>query len=278
MLEPLCGLLAFGAQACTLGAAHLVHRLIQVTGDMEAVQHMQGWSELSGDNLQVGFPHVAAHKTQSLDDLWPQHLQSPPQRSLRTSTPHPQQAPAVRVDLVDDGQKVVGPQAAAPMNLVHPEGFDPAQLAMRQAPLDKPFHRAIDRFPTGLERPPCFPPTQPSRPACQKPHHGARHRTLAVAPRNVLDYHPVLDTLHPSWRVAKVGRDPPQWHKQPAPLRQAVIARGWPLTARTASPYPAMRRHRDLDRLRAALRATHTHRLVNESHKTLHLIQDGLNL
>src|SRR6516225_1803303 len=103
MFEPLCGLLAFGAQACTLGAAHLIYRLIQVTGDMEAVQYMQCVSGLSGDHLQVGLPHVAAHKTQSLDDLWPQRLQSPPQRSLRTSTPHPQQAPAVCVDLVDDG-------------------------------------------------------------------------------------------------------------------------------------------------------------------------------
>jgi hypothetical protein len=33
------------------------------------------------------------------------------------------------------------------------------------------------------------------------------HRALAVAPRNVLDYDPMLATLHSPWRVAKVGGD-----------------------------------------------------------------------
>ena len=41
------------------------------------------------------------------------------------------------VDLVDHGQKVVCLQAVAPMNLVHPDGFDPAQFAVRQAPLQQ---------------------------------------------------------------------------------------------------------------------------------------------
>src|ERR1035437_9653247 len=143
----------------------------------------------------------------------PQCLQASPQRGLRASASHPQQAPALRVDLIDDGQKVVCPQAVSPMNLVHPDGFDPAQFPVRQAPLHKPFHRPIHRFPTGLERSRRFPPAHPSRPACQEPHHGACHGTLAVAPRNVLDYHPVLSTLHPPWRVAKLGWDSPQGHK-----------------------------------------------------------------
>jgi glycerol dehydrogenase-like iron-containing ADH family enzyme len=37
MLGPLGGFLAFGPQACALGAAHLIHRLIQMTRDMESV-------------------------------------------------------------------------------------------------------------------------------------------------------------------------------------------------------------------------------------------------
>jgi hypothetical protein len=71
----------------------------------------------------------------------------------------------VRVDLIDDGQEVVSSQPAPPMDLIDSDGFDPLQLAMRQAPLDKPFHRSIHRFPTGLEGPRRFPPTQPPRPA-----------------------------------------------------------------------------------------------------------------
>src|ERR1022692_5079352 len=64
MLEPLCCFLAFGPQACALGAAHLIHRLIQMTRDMETVQHVQSLTGLGRDDFQVGLPHVTAHKTQ----------------------------------------------------------------------------------------------------------------------------------------------------------------------------------------------------------------------
>jgi len=114
MLEPLRRFLAFGPQACALGAAHLIHSLIQMARDVESVQHVQSLTGLGRDDFQVGLPHVAAHKSQPFDDLWPQCLQAPPQRGLRAPPSHPQQAPAMRVDLVDDGQKVVGPQAASP--------------------------------------------------------------------------------------------------------------------------------------------------------------------
>jgi hypothetical protein len=52
------------------------------------------------------------------------------------------------------------------MNLVYADGSDPVQLAVRQAPLDKPFHRPKDRFPTSLEGARGFPSTQPTSPAC----------------------------------------------------------------------------------------------------------------
>jgi len=149
----------------TLGPTHLIHRLIEMAGDMETIQHVQSLSGLGGDDLQVGFPHVAAHKTQRFYDVRPQRLQAAPQGGLRAAAAHPQQAPAMGVDLVNDGQKVVGPQAASPMNLVHADGFDRAQFAVRQTPLHEPFHRPVHRFPTGLEDARRFPPAQPSRPA-----------------------------------------------------------------------------------------------------------------
>ena len=74
MLEPLCGFAAFRPQACTLGAADLIHRLIQVARDMKTVKHMQGLTHLGRDNLQVGLPHVTAHKPQPFDDLGAQCL------------------------------------------------------------------------------------------------------------------------------------------------------------------------------------------------------------
>ena len=154
------------------------------------------------------------------------------------------------VDLIDDGQEVIRLQTASPMNLVHPDGFHTAQLAVSQAPLHKPFHRPIHRFPTGLERPRRLPPTESSRPARQESHHGASDRTFAVAPGNVLDDDPMFGARHPPGCVAKEGRDPPQGHKQPTPLGQAVIARRGPLAARATPAYPRMRFHGDQDRLR----------------------------
>src|ERR1035441_10957718 len=100
MLEPLCCFLAFGPQACALGAAHLIHRLIQMTRDMETVQHVQSLTGLGRDDFQVGLPHVAAHKKQPFDDLRPPCLQAPPQRGLRTPPPPPYPTTASGVPLV----------------------------------------------------------------------------------------------------------------------------------------------------------------------------------
>src|SRR4051812_38060562 len=62
---------------------------------------------------------------------------------------------------------------------------------------------------------------------------------------NVLDYNPMLGTLHSPWSVAKVGGDSPQRHEEPAPLGQAVIARCRFLTTRTAPAYAGMRLYGD---------------------------------
>jgi hypothetical protein len=53
MLQPQCGFLADGPQACALGAAYLIHRLIQMAGDMEPIQHVQSLAGLGGDDLQM---------------------------------------------------------------------------------------------------------------------------------------------------------------------------------------------------------------------------------
>ena len=209
---------------------------------------------------------------------WPQRLQPLPQRRLRPSFPDPQQTSARGVDLIDHGQKVVGPQPVAPMNLVHAQRFHLLQLAVGQAPLHKPLHRAIHRFPTGLEYLRRLSPAQPPPPAGQKAHHGAGHRTFPVTPRNLLHHHAMRGTLHPPRCVAKPGRDSPQRHKLPAPFRQTVIARGWPLAQRAAPAHTAMRRDPDLNEVRLPLAAMHLHLFVDKTRKTLYSIQDGLNL
>jgi len=178
-------------------------------GDVEPIQHMQSVAGLCGDDLQIGFPHVAAHEPQTFYDLRPQRSQAAPQGGLCAPFTYPEQTPAAGVDLVNDGQKVIGAQTVAPVNLIHSDGFDSTQLAVRQAPLDKPFHRAIDGFPTGLEHPRRFPPTQSPRPPRQESHHGAGNRTFAVTPRDMLDDDAVRGTLHTARRIAEPGGDAP---------------------------------------------------------------------
>src|SRR5256884_5073533 len=52
------------SQARTFCPAHFVQRLIQVLGDMKAVQHMQRLFRLLRQNLQIRLPHVTADKLQ----------------------------------------------------------------------------------------------------------------------------------------------------------------------------------------------------------------------
>jgi hypothetical protein len=68
-----------------LSARRLIHGLVHVHGDMEAIQHMQRLSRLGSKHVQIGLPHVATDEAQPLDQIWSQFLQAPPQRLLRAS-------------------------------------------------------------------------------------------------------------------------------------------------------------------------------------------------
>jgi hypothetical protein len=227
--------------------------------------------------FKYGF-HISLHTNRNhFDHFRPEGLQTAPQRGLRAPLAHPQQTPAAGVDLVDDGQEIVSPQAASPVNLVDSDGSDPAELPVLQAPLHKPLHRPEDRFPTGQEHTRRFPPTHPPRPTRQEGHHRAGQRTLAVAPRNVLDHHSMRGTFHSPRRVAKPGGDPPQGYELPTPLWQAVIAwRGF-LTTPTAPRNPSMGLDGDVDP-RLVPVAVQTYFPVDEAYEPLHEIEDGLNL
>src|SRR2546426_11419610 len=142
------------------------------------------------------------------------------------------------VNLVDHRQEIVRPLALAPVNLVHAERANVFQLAMRQAPLNKPLHRAIDAFPTGSKGPRRLSPRQPPRPTGQKAHHGEGDRPLAIAPGNLLDHHTLHRTLHSPRRVEEIGLDAPERHEQPAALglcRSATRAPNRPWIATIAS-------------------------------------------
>src|SRR5215472_1181226 len=101
---------------------------------------------------------------------------------------------------------------------------------------------------------------------------------FAVTPGKMLDHHPVLHTGHATRPIVKVRGYSPQRHKLPAPLGQAIIARCRP-PALGATPAPSrMRLQLDFDPICLAFAGAHPHFLVNESHKSLYLVEDGLNL
>src|ERR1035438_6089023 len=166
----------------------------------------------------------------------------------------------------------------SPVDLVYANRFNPAQLAMRQAPFHEPLHGPVHRFPTGLKDGRRLAPAQTPRPAGKKPHHRRRQRPLADAPRNMLNHHPVLNTLHPPRRVTEADRYPPQRYKIPLAFRQTVIARSSKTALRAARPHPTVRCHGNLDQRCISAHRAHAYVLVDESDKALHPIQDGLKL
>jgi hypothetical protein len=62
----------------------------------------------------------------------------------------------------------------------------------------------------------------------------------------------MLCAFHPPRRVPEMGRDPPQRNKEPAPLRQLIIARRRLLTLRAPTPHAAMRLQANFDSPAAA--------------------------
>src|ERR1035437_401490 len=112
------------SQSPTLGPPHLVHRLVQMHRDMEPIQHMQGLAGFGRNHIEVRLPHIAAYKTQSADDFLSQRCQTSAQGGLGSLAPHPQQPPAMAVDLIDHCQKAVGAGPPATTNAA-PSGTRP---------------------------------------------------------------------------------------------------------------------------------------------------------
>jgi hypothetical protein len=78
--------------------------------------------------------------------------------------------------------------------------------------------------------------------------------------------------------VVEVGGNSPQWHKLPAPLRQAVITGCRSPALRAAPAHSAARLQPDLNPLGLTVARAEPHFLINESHTSLYSIEDGLNL
>jgi hypothetical protein len=162
----------------------------------------------------------------------------------RTTPSHPHRiAQNFLPSVADRCHKVVRPLTLAPMNLVHADGLNVFQFPTGQAPVDKPFHRAIDAFPTGVEGPRCLAPGQPPGPPAQKAHHGQGDRPLPFAPGNMLDHDPMRRTVHTPRGVEEPRANPPQRHKQPRPFWKSVVTGGRLAALRAFAPQALVRRN-----------------------------------
>jgi len=271
------GRLGLAAQAGALGAADLIDRLVEMRGDVEAVKDVKGVAGLGGDDLEVGFPHVAANKTDPAHHFLSEGGEAPAQSALRATRADPKQAAAVAVDLVDDGQEVVRAHPVAPVDLVKAEGFDPFEDAMGQAPLDEPVHRTVHGFPTGMKRPGGFAPRHASSPAGQEHHHRDRDWALALAPGDVLDGNAVLGAFDSTRGVVESRRDVPQGREEPGPCGQAIIPRRAFQADGALAVDGGMGFQMDVN-LQGATVLPEPDLPVNETDKVLNPIQNGLNL
>src|SRR5512142_426693 len=106
-------------------------------------------------------------------------MEESPQALLGPIQANPEKPPGPGVDLVDQRQVAMPP---LPLDLVDTQRLDPLKRAAPQTPLDGELHRAVDRFPGGMERRCYLKPRQPLGPPGQEPAVGRGQLTLAVAP------------------------------------------------------------------------------------------------
>ena len=179
----------------------------------------------------------------------------------------------MRVDLIDQGQVAL---PATARELVHADGLDVGEVAVREAPVDGHAHGTIDGVPGGGERRGDLLPRQTLGPPGEEPSVGVGQSVLAGGPRDGLDLHPAAGAADAAHRVDEDHGDLPQGHEVEAPRRQRVVAWGRAPALRARRASPGAGTYADLD---AQPRVLHEpHRLVDERRVLMQPIQDSLEL
>jgi len=122
-----------GFEGLGLLGPDVVDGLVHVLHHMEPVEDVdRRWCHLR-DDPQVGSPHVAADKPQSLASLQSKPVEKTPESLGGPVTANPEQPSAPAVQLVDHGDKLL--LLLAPADLISADGGHVVQVAMREAPL-----------------------------------------------------------------------------------------------------------------------------------------------
>lgn len=232
-----CG---FGTEARLFTAADLIDRGIEVLGDMEAVEHIEGASGFGGDDLEIRLPHVRTDDLESGEKPGVRLLQGGEaalKGGLGAFLPDPEEPAYAGIDLVDDGDEVFALFAPTPMEFVDPDGLHSEEAAVFQPPLHDPLDAAIHGVPTGAEDLGGFLPRKQFGPMGQKEHVGAGLAVLAHTPGHVFNGHFARHrTSDAPGGVEEEDRHAPKRHKRPASFLEPVIAGSRPLATAAAPP------------------------------------------
>jgi len=233
------GLRFLVVQAGLIAAAHGVHRLVEVFGDMKGMKHVERRAAEIADDFQKRLQRVRADATQAGEELAVEAfkgLQAVAQCGFGTALSDPQQPARAAVDLINQSEEIERSLATAVVELVDPDGGDSHQVAVIETPVHDPLHGAAHSAPTGGEDFCGFLPRLPSRPAGEENHLGYGIRTLAEVTGYMLyGWRSKQRADHPPRRVAQVDRDVPERHVLPPALGQfAVDATGFATAGSTA--------------------------------------------
>ena len=151
------GFVAVGGELFGFLASDFINGLAEFLGDVEAVEHVEGGGQHPGDDVQVGFPHVGADDFDFRAALGSESLEEAGERLGVTVANDAEEALAAVVDLIDQGHVFV-PFAVG--DFIDADGGDVLQIAVFEAEIDDPFHRAADGVPVGVEAGGGFLPAQ----------------------------------------------------------------------------------------------------------------------
>ncbi len=196
---------------------------------------MDGLLQLLGNHLQIGLPHVATDKTDREAGLLAESLEEPSQTVFRSLLGHPQQPLHPVVDLIHQRQVAM---PSLPLDLIHADGLDGAEILMGHAPENRMFYRLEHVSPAGVEDAGHLVPGQTLGPAGQEPAITGRQVAFPDGPRHLLHRHAAFSAVHPPHGIHEEHGDPPQRHELEPPLRQPIVTRsGRPQPEQIARPF-----------------------------------------
>src|SRR5712691_4809634 len=261
-------------QIVDLRSPHVVDRVAHMLGDVEAVEDVERMASFLRDHLQIRLPHVAADEPQDSGPVPPKPAEERQQGFDAALLADPQQALASDIDLIDERQVAV---AALPLNFVDPDRLDPAQIHMGAAPRHGHRDRAEHLVPTRVEDLGDLTPTEPLRPAGEKPLVGGGPLVIPVGPGHLLDAHAAGRAVDAAHHIEEEHRDPPERHELKLARREAIVLRALTPAHRTARTIPRMGVDVDLEH-QSARPTLQLHGAVDKSPLLLDPIQDSLDL